>query len=118
MKRFYPNQYELWLSDIPTYLGNHVLQGFRPVLIVSNNASNAYSPNITAVPLTSQLNKQPLPTHVLLQEQGLHKDSLVLCEQIITLDKSCLRRRLGHISNDDDRLAVRRALAIHLGITA
>lgn len=119
MKRFNPivNQYELWLSDIPEIMGNHVLHGFRPILIVSNNASNAYSPNVTAVPLTSRMNKRYLPTHVHLQEQGLHKNSLALCEQIITLDKYHLKHRIGYISNECDRLAVQQALAVHLGIT-
>ena len=118
MKRFYPNQYELWLSDIPAVMGDHVLHGYRPILIVSNNVSNAYSPNVTAVPLTSRMNKRYLPTHVHLQEQGLRKNSLALCEQIITLDKQHLKHRIGYINNECDRLAIQQALTVHLGIIA
>ncbi len=66
----------------------------------------------------SQLKKYHLPTHVLLSEQGLHKDSLALCEQIITLDKSHLVHRIGYIYKNFDRLAIRHALAVQLGMAA
>lgn len=111
-------QHEIWLGDIPASDGDHVQHGFRPLLVVSNDAANTHSPVITVVPLTSQLNKHRLPTHVLLREQGLYKNSIALCEQIITLDKSHLVRRLGYVYKNFDRLAIRHALAVQLGMAA
>ena len=64
------------------------------------------------------MNKHRLPTHVLLREQGLYKNSIALCEQIITLDKSHLVRRIGFVYKSFDRIAIRHALAVQLGMAA
>ena len=111
-------RYEIWLANIPTVERSHVQHGFRPVLIVSNDKANVHSPVITAVPLTTKLNKNRLPTHVLLQEQGLEQSSLALCEQIMTLDKSCLIRRVGFVYKHFDCLAIQHALSVQLGMVA
>lgn len=111
-------QYELWLSNIPASENSHVQHGYRPVLIVSNDTANTHSPVVTVVPLTSKLSKHHLPTHVVLHEQGLNKNSIALCEQIITLDKSHLLRRIGYVYKSFDRLAIYHALAVQLGMTA
>ena len=65
MKRF-----EIWFADLPRIDGSHVQQGFRPILIISNDRANTYSPVIIAIPLTSRLTKRPMPTHVRLQGHG------------------------------------------------
>lgn len=111
-------QYELWLGNIPSTEDSHVQHGYRPVLIVSNDTANTHSPVVTVVPLTSKLSKHHLPTHVVLHEQGLDKNSIALCEQIITLDKSHLLRRIGYVYKSFDRLAIYHALAVQLGMTA
>ena len=118
--KIYPpiKQHEIWLGNIPASDGDHVQHGFRPLLVVSNDAANTHSPVITVVPLTSQMNKHRLPTHVLLREQGLYKNSIALCEQIITLDKSHLVRRIGFVYKSFDRIAIRHALAVQLGMAA
>lgn len=118
--KIYPTikQHEIWLGNIPASDGDHVQHGFRPLLVVSNDAANTHSPVITVVPLTSQMNKHRLPTHVLLREQGLYKNSIALCEQIITLDKSHLVRRIGFVYKSFDRIAIRHALAVQLGMAA
>lgn len=118
--KIYPSikQHEIWLGNIPASDGDHVQHGFRPLLVVSNDAANTHSPVITVVPLTSQMNKHRLPTHVLLREQGLYKNSIALCEQIITLDKSHLVRRIGFVYKSFDRIAIRHALAVQLGMAA
>jgi len=118
MSRTTVKRYDLWMADIPEGSKGHVQYGFRPVLVVSNDMANKYSPVITVVPLTSQLTKRQLPTHVLLQDNGLEKSSLALCEQILTLDKSCLKRRVGFIYKEFDRLAICHALAVQLGMAA
>lgn len=111
-------QHEIWLGNIPASDGDHVQHGFRPLLVVSNDTANTHSPVVTVVPLTSQMNKHRLPTHVLLREQGLYKNSIALCEQIITLDKSHLVRRIGFVYKSFDRIAIRHALAVQLGMAA
>jgi len=84
----------------------------RPVLIVQNDIGNEHSPTVIVTPLTRNLRKNPLPTHVLIPKfSGLDRDSLVLAEQIRTIDRSRLSNYIGHISRDiqnsvDDALAV------------
>ena len=111
-------RYEIWMADLPKGKNSHVQAGCRPVIIVSNDVANAHSPVITVVPLTSRLAKNSLPTHVHLREQGLTKDSLALCEQIISLDKSRLIRLVGYIYRPFDRLALDHAIAVQLGMAA
>lgn len=77
--------------------GGSLQEGMRPVLIVSNDMANEHSPVITIVPLTSQMRKKPLPTHVLIRECGLIKPSVVLAEQIMSLNKCRLENRMGSI---------------------
>ena len=76
------------LSAIPDDM--HVQYGRRPVIVVSNDACNYYSSAITIVPLTSQLKKLNMPTHVLIQGNGLEVPSMALCEQIMTINISLL----------------------------
>lgn len=111
-------RYEIWMADLPAKKSSHVLGGCRPVIIVSNDTANDYSPVITVVPLTGILTEKSLPTHVYLREQGLTKDSLALCEQIISLDKTRLIRRMGYIYRSFDRMALCHALAVQLGMAA
>ena len=85
---------ELWLANLPVTPG-HVQHGTRPVVIVSNDVANNFSPIVTAVPLTSNRKAATLPTHVCLHGYGLAATSIAKCEQVMALDKSCLIRRLG-----------------------
>ena len=88
----------------------------RPVLIVSNDLGNRYSPTVVAVPLTCKLKKNSLPTHVHIGKRGdLEHDSLALAEQIRTIDRSRLSRYIGRISKNEQS-AVDLALAICIGI--
>lgn len=113
MKRF-----EIWLANIPERNDSHVQYGRRPVIIISNDQANIHSPVITAVPLTTRLKKTALPTHVFVRGQGLDRDGLALCEQILTLDKFRLVRRIGFIYKDFDRAAICHALAVQLAMAA
>ena len=108
-------RYEIWMADLPSIPDTHVQYGYRPVIIVSNDAANQYSPVITIVPLTSQ-KKKPLPTHVTLQEKSLARSSTALCEQIMTLDKSRCRRCVGSVNDSFDRQSLRHALSVQLGM--
>jgi len=91
--------------------------GVRPVLIVQNDIGNKYSPTVIAAAITSQINKAKLPTHIEIsaQEYGLQKDSVILLEQIRTIDKKRLRERIGHL--DDELMEkVNEALSISFGL--
>ena len=91
--------------------------GIRPVLIVQNDVGNRHSPTVIAAAITSQTNKTRLPTHIELTGQtcGLSRDSVVLLEQIRTIDKKRLKEHMGHI---DERLMNRidGALAVSFGL--
>ena len=84
----------------------------RPVIIVSNDAGNNHSPTVIVTPMTGNLRKNPLPTHVVIpQTCGLGRDSLMLAEQIRTIDRVRLGEYIGHIS-DEIQPAVDTALTI------
>lgn len=97
---------------------NSEQEGYRPVLIIQNDIGNKYSPTIIGVCLTSKIYKAKLPTHVLLQaaDYGLSSDSLVLCEQIKTLDKSRLRHKLA-VLKPVDQARIDQALKLSIGLT-
>jgi len=110
---------QIWMADLPHIPGSHVQSGIRPVLIVSNDSGNTFAPIVSAVPLTSRLNKHRLPTHVRIKAPGLLRESIALCEQILTLDKKAsLIRPIATITNDDTRAALHRAMAIQLGMVS
>ncbi len=90
--------------------------GVRPVLVIQNDVGNRYSPTVIVLAVTGQLNKAKLPTHVSVAAQGngLQKDSVVLAEQIRTLDKRRLKERIGCLTPEQME-QVSEALKISLG---
>ncbi len=106
---------ELYYADLSPVVGSEQ-GGVRPVLIVQNNVGNKYSPTIIAAAITSQINKAKLPTHIELaaKDYGLAKDSVVLLEQIRTLDKQRLKERIGEVPVDV-MTRINHALMISLG---
>lgn len=92
--------------------------GVRPVLIVQNDIGNQYSPTTIVAAITSQIMKAKLPTHVEISadKSGLEKDSVILAEQIRTIDKSRLKQKI--VSLDEDMMEkVNTAIEISLGLT-
>lgn len=89
---------DIYYADLSPVVGSEQ-GGVRPVLIVQNDTGNRYSPTVIAAAITSQVNKARLPTHIELSSQkyGLTKDSVVLLEQIRTLDKRRLREKMGRL---------------------
>lgn len=89
---------DIYYADLSPVVGSEQ-GGVRPVLIVQNDTGNRHSPTVIAAAITSQLGKAKLPTHILLAAQccGLPRDSVILLEQIRTLDKRRLRERMGHV---------------------
>ena len=89
---------DIFYADLSPVVGSEQ-GGVRPVLIIQNDMGNRHSPTVIAAAITSQLNKAKLPTHIELIDQhcGPTRDSVVLLEQIRTLDKRRLRERMGHL---------------------
>ena len=107
---------DIYYADLSPVVGSEQ-GGLRPVLIVQNDIGNKYSPTVIAAAITSKLDKAKLPTHidVYAEEFGLSKNSVVLLEQIRTLDKRRLREKMGHL-DDETMNAVNDAITISLGL--
>ena len=89
---------DIYYADLSPVVGSEQ-GGLRPVLIVQNDIGNRYSPTVIAAAITSKMGKAKLPTHIDIyaSEVGLAKDSVILLEQIRTLDKRRLREKMGHL---------------------
>ena len=107
---------DIYYADLSPVVGSEQ-GGMRPVLIVQNDTGNRHSPTVIAAAITSQLGKVKLPTHIRLSGRttGLNRDSIILLEQIRTLDKSRLRERMGRL-DDTTMSAVDNALAVSFGL--
>ena len=107
---------ELYYADLSPVVGSEQ-GGVRPVLVVQNDVGNRYSPTIIAAAVTSKQSKAKLPTHIELPSSfGLAKDSVILLEQIRTLDKRRLKERIGELP-DETMSLVNKAILISLGFT-
>ena len=106
---------ELYYADLSPVVGSEQ-GGVRPVLVVQNDVGNKYSPTVIAAAVTSKINKAKLPTHIELPSNsyGLAKDSVILLEQIRTLDKRRLKERIGELS-ELTMTCVDKAILISLG---
>ena len=107
---------DIFYADLSPVIGSEQ-GGIRPVLIFQNDIGNKYSPTVIASAITSQINKAKLPTHIELsaKDYGLPKDSVILLEQIRTIDKRRLREKIGHL--DDELMEkVNDALSISFGL--
>ncbi|MEG2627757.1 MAG: type II toxin-antitoxin system PemK/MazF family toxin [Anaerovoracaceae bacterium] len=107
---------DLYFADLSPVVGSEQ-GGIRPVLVVQNDVGNKYSPTIIVAAVTSQINKAKLPTHVELEATngGLSKNSVVLLEQLRTIDKQRLKERIGTL-NESQIPNVDEALSVSLGI--
>lgn len=112
------NRGDIFYADLSPVVGSEQ-GGTRPVLVVQNNVGNKYSPTVIIAAITSQLDKAKLPTHIELKKDkyNLIKDSVVLLEQIRTLDKRRLKTLVGKV-DDLTMNKVDVAIMISLGITA
>ena len=106
---------ELYYADLSPVVGSEQ-GGIRPVLIVQNDVGNKFSPTVIAAAITSQINKAKIPTHIEVKasEVGLPKDSVVLLEQLRTLDKRRLKEKIGELDIKKMKM-VDSALLISLG---
>ena len=107
---------DIFYADLSPVIGSEQ-GGLRPILILQNDIGNKYSPTVIAAAITSKLNKSKLPTHIELSslEYGLEKDSVILLEQIRTLDKSRLKEKISSLSYMKMQ-EVNKAMLISLGV--
>ncbi len=107
---------DIYYADLSPVVGSEQ-GGIRPVLIIQNDVGNKYSPTVIAAAITSQRDKTKLPTHisVVSGECGLAKDSIVLLEQVRTIDKTRLKERMGTL-NDTAMVQVDKALSVSFGL--
>ena len=107
---------DIYYADLSPVVGSEQ-GGMRPVLIVQNDVGNRYSPTVIAAAITSQTGKARLPTHIELSGAscGLSRDSVILLEQIRTIDKKRLRERMGKL--DEEMMSrVDNAIAVSFGL--
>ena len=109
---------DIYYADLSPVIGSEQ-GGMRPVLIVQNDVGNRHSPTVIAAAITSQVGKARLPTHIELSAQsvGLNRDSVILLEQVRTIDKSRLKERMGRL-DENTMNAVDTALAVSFGLAA
>ena len=104
---------EIYMADLPLS-GGSVQMGKRPVLIVQNDVGNMKSPTVVVVPLTTADKKWQIAHVEIPTSTGLPKESIALCEQIMTISKDCLGRKVGVIDSDELVSAIENALQITL----
>lgn len=107
---------DIFYADLSPVVGSEQ-GGLRPVLIIQNDIGNKYSPTVIAAAITSRMGKTRLPTHIdiFAEKAGLAKDSVILLEQIRTLDKRRLKEKMGHL--DDIMMSeVNAAIAVSFGL--
>ncbi len=108
---------DIYYADLSPVVGSEQ-GGIRPVVIIQNDVGNRYSPTVIAAAITSQTGKAKLPTHISLQADtcGLSKDSVVLLEQIRTLDKRRLKEHMGEVDSPSMQ-RINQALSVSFGLS-
>ena len=107
---------DIFYADLSPVIGSEQ-GGLRPVLIVQNDIGNKYSPTVIAAAITSKMNKTKLPTHIDVpgEDAGLARDSIILLEQIRTIDKKRLKEKMGHL-DDATMTNVNTAIEVSFGL--
>ncbi|PWI56958.1 type II toxin-antitoxin system PemK/MazF family toxin [Sulfoacidibacillus thermotolerans] len=107
---------DVYYADLSPVVGSEQ-GGFRPVLIIQNNIGNRFSPTVIIAAITAQIQKAKLPTHVEIEAStyGLERDSVVLLEQIRTIDKQRLTEKITHL-DDELMQRVNEGIQISLGL--
>lgn len=108
---------DIYYADLSPVVGSEQ-GGLRPVLIIQNDIGNRYSPTVIAAAITSRMGKTRMPTHIDIHAEkvGLAKDSVILLEQVRTLDKRRLKEKMGHL--DDELMGeVNSAIAVSFGLS-
>ncbi len=108
---------DMFYADLSPVIGSEQ-GGVRPVLIIQNDVGNKHSPTVIAAAITSQTGKTKLPTHIEIEpeQSGLKAESVVLTEQIRTIDKSRLKEKIGHLDDENIMNQINNALGVSFGL--
>ena len=108
---------DIFYADLSPVVGSEQ-DGIRPIVIIQNDVGNRFSPTIIGIAITSK-EKVKMPTHLEIDgtKYGLEKDSVILAEQIRTLDKSRLKEKIGHIDDDNIINKINNALGVSFGLS-
>jgi mRNA interferase MazF len=108
---------DMFYADLSPVVGSEQ-GGIRPVVIIQNDMGNKHSPTVIAAAITSQMGKNKLPTHIEIgpQNSNLKSESIVLTEQIRTIDKSRLKEKIGHIDDTKVMSQINNALGVSFGL--
>ena len=105
---------DVWYADLSPVMGSEQ-GGVRPVVVIQNDIGNKHSPTTIVAPITSRIGKKELPTHIIFNGCGLSKDSIILMEQIRTIDKGRLKQKMGSLTNEKWEV-VNKALKVSLAL--
>lgn len=107
---------DIFYADLSPVIGSEQ-GGIRPVLVVQNDVGNKYSPTVIAAAITSKINKAKLPTHIEIdaRQYGLARDSVILLEQVRTIDKQRLREKIGKL-DQLQMIKVNDAISVSFGL--
>ena len=108
---------DMFYADLSPVVGSEQ-GGIRPVIIIQNDVGNRYSPTVIAAAITSKLEKNKIPTHIEIGSQNdqLKVNSMVLAEQVRTIDKSRLREKIGHNKDESEMEKINVALQVSIGL--
>lgn len=104
---------EIYYADLNPVVGSEQ-GGIRPVLVIQNDVGNKFSPTVIVAAITSNTEKARIPTHIIVESEGMFKKSVVLLEQIRTIDKSRFTKKIGKLSEEDMK-RVDEAIKISMG---
>lgn len=108
-------QGDIFMAKLPTDKKGSLQSGIRPVVVVSNNNANRFSPVITIIPMTSATKKK-IPTHITVEDCGLEMKSIILAEQIMSINKTSLGKKIGSLKKTIYEAQLKKALQTQLGI--
>jgi len=106
---------DIYWAKLPEQKGSNLIQKNRPVIVVSNDTANRFSPIVCIVPITGQC-KKILPTHVRISGFGLLDTSTALTEQVMSVDKTILYNKIGTLVDTDEMQKIAQCLCIQLGV--
>lgn len=107
---------DIYMTQLDIQTEGSLQGGRRPVIVISNDAANRFSPVITVIPVTSRTEKKRLPTHVYIRDCGLDRPCIALAEQITSIDKSRLKRWMGNIHKTDYETQIKKAIEVQLAL--
>ena len=118
----FPHQFDIVFVDLPEVVGaKHMQKGYHPAVVLSSNSNNKNNSNITVIPISSRINKaRHLSTHLYLNLEavkslGLYKESVIQAENTMPVDKSMIKKIVGHVANPEMKESIKRIVNAYIG---